>query len=86
MKSSNYLRQAKRRKNRSLYNGDLNISENDQIVGIEALASVLDTEEHNISNWIKEGMPVEQEGSEFSDWIFNYANVKNWLDENGVNV
>lgn len=86
MKSSNYLRQAKRRHNRSTDTNDgthnnnehWHYSAEDKIVGKDSLASMLDETVTNVELWIRQGMPVEQRGDQLHDWIFNLLAVNNW--------
>ena len=78
MKSSNYLRQAKRRHNRSVDSEQWHYSAEDKIVGKDSLAGLLDETVTNIELWIRHGMPVEQRGDQLHDWIFNLVEVNKW--------
>ena len=78
MRSSNYLRQAKRRQNRAVVDQPLGYSPNDQVVGKDTLASVLDVSLTSIERWIRDGMPVAQRGDQFQEWIFDLSEVKDW--------
>lgn len=82
MKNSNYLRRSKRRKNRTIVDDTLNFSDDVQIAGIEGLANLLEVDELRVEQWIQAGMPVEQVGDELHDWIFNFSQVKAWVNEN----
>lgn len=81
MRSSNYLRQAKRRQNRSEINQQFGFSPDDKIVGKDSLASVMDVTITTIERWIRDGMPVEQRGDQTHDWIFDFAQVKHWYQQ-----
>lgn len=78
MKSSNYLRQAKRRHNRTTDTVNWHYSAEDKIVGKDSLAGLLDQTVTNIERWIMQGMPVEQRGDQLHDWIFNLEEVNKW--------
>jgi hypothetical protein len=78
MRSSNYLRQAKRRHNRTTDSEHWHYSPEDKIVGKDSLAELLDVTITHIERLIKEGMPVEQRGDQLHDWIFNLVEVNNW--------
>ncbi len=78
MKSSNYLRQAKRRHNRTNETESWHYSAEDKIVGKDSLASLMDETVTNVELWIRQGMPVEQRGDQLHDWIFNLIEVNNW--------
>jgi len=78
MRSSNYLRQAKRRQNRAIVDQPLGYSANDQVVGKDTLASLLDVSLTSVERWIRDGMPVLQRGDQFQEWMFNLPEVKDW--------
>lgn len=78
MRSSNYLRQAKRRQNRTSSNQELNYMCNDKVVGKLSLANLMDTTLTCVERWIRDGMPVEQRGDQMHDWVFDLTEVKNW--------
>ena len=78
MRSSNYLRQAKRRQNRAIVDEPLGYSANDQVVGKDTLASLLDVSLTSVERWIRDGMPVTQRGDQFQDWMFDMSEVKHW--------
>ena len=84
MRSSNYLRQAKRRQNRSPEATPTLYSPTDQVAGKESLANVLDVSVTSIERWIRDDMPVEQRGDLLHEWIFQLDKVKLWrLDKFG---
>ena len=62
MRSSNYLRQAKRRHNKSIVDDSTVFTSNDQIIGKDTLASLMDVTITSVERWIRDGMPVEQRG------------------------
>lgn len=78
MRSSNYLRQAKRRQNRNEASDQLGYAPNDRVAGKDSLASMLDVSITTVERWIRDGMPVEQRGDQLHDWIFNLNEVKAW--------
>jgi hypothetical protein len=78
MRSSNYLRQAKRRHNKSIVDDSSVYTADDQIIGKDTLASIMDVTITSIERWIRDGMPVEQRGDQFEDWIFDLSQVKRW--------
>jgi len=82
MKSSNYLRRAKRKDHHSIIGDSTYFSNNNQIVGKDTLASIMDVTITSVERWIRDGMPVEQRGSQTQDWIFNLNQVKQWKAEN----
>ncbi|MBV1911361.1 MAG: terminase small subunit [Kangiellaceae bacterium] len=81
MRSSNYLRQAKRRHNKTIVDESSVFTSNDKIVGKDTLASLMDVTITSIECWIRDGMPVEQRGSQLEDWIFNLNDVREWKSE-----
>ncbi|MGB0495191.1 MAG: hypothetical protein ACPGJI_02460 [Kangiellaceae bacterium] len=78
MRSSNYLRRAKRTQNRTSVENSSFFTSNDQIVGKDTLASMMDVTITSVERWIRDGMPVEQRGSQVEEWIFNLNDVKHW--------
>jgi len=78
MRSSNYLRQAKRRHNKTIVDDSQVYGSDDQIIGKDTLASMMDVTLTCIERWIREGMPVEQRGDHVTDWIFDLSEVKSW--------
>jgi len=78
MRSSNYLRQAKRRHNKSIVDDSAVFSSNDQIIGKDTLASLMDVTITSVERWIRDDMPVEQRGDQYSEWIFDLSKVKQW--------
>ena len=78
MRSSNYLRRAKRSQNKVSIDSEALFTSNDQIVGKDTLASLMDVTITSVERWIRDGMPVEQRGSEIQEWIFNLNDVKQW--------
>ncbi len=78
MRNSNYLRQGKRRQNKTFSDSEVGFMPNDKIVGKETLANLLDVSVTNIECWIRDGMPIEQRGDDLHDWIFNLTEVKSW--------
>lgn len=78
MRSSNYLRQAKRRQNKSITNDQVGFMPNDQVVGKETLANLMDVTMTSVERWIRDGMPVEQRGDQLHDWVFDLSEVKRW--------
>jgi len=83
MRSSNYLRQAKRRHNKSIVDDSTKFSADDQIVGKDTLSSIMDVTITSIERWIRDGMPVEQRGNQYEDWIFDLSAVKRWKADKG---
>lgn len=81
MRSSNYLRQAKRRHNKAIDDESAVFTSNDQVVGKDTLASLMDITITSVERWIRDGMPVEQRGSQIQEWIFNLSDVKKWRAE-----
>ncbi|MGX5175167.1 hypothetical protein ACUR5C_14205 [Aliikangiella sp. IMCC44653] len=81
MRSSNYLRQAKRRQNRDVAADATGYMPNDQIIGKDTLASMMDVTITTVERWIRDGMPVEQRGSQLQEWVFNLSAVKQWHQE-----
>lgn len=81
MRNSNYLRQSKRRHHKSIINTSLVFISNDQIIGKETLASMMDVTITSVERWIRAGMPVEQRGNHVTDWIFNLNQVMHWKAE-----
>lgn len=82
MRSSNYLRQAKRRQNKTIVDDQVGFLPNDKIVGKETLASLMDVTITSVERWIRGGMPVEQRGDQLHDWIFDLSEVKRWHASN----
>ena len=78
MRSSNYLRQAKRRQNRTLVEDQVGLMPNDKIVGKETLANLMDVTITSVERWIRDGMPVEERGDHLQEWIFDLSEVKHW--------
>lgn len=81
MRSSNYLRQAKRRHTKSIVDDTTVFTSNDQIIGKDTLASLMDVTITSIERWIRDGMPVEQRGDKIKEWIFDYSAVKQWKND-----
>jgi len=81
MRSSNYLRQAKRRHNKSIVDDSAVFTSNDQIIGKDTLASLMDVTITSVERWIRDGMPVEQRGDQYQEWIFDLAQVKKWKSD-----
>jgi len=82
MRSSNFLRQAKRRHTKVI-SEDANIfGADDQIVGKDTLASIMDITITSVERWIGDGMPVIQRGDKLQEWIFDLNQVKQWKLEN----
>jgi len=78
MRSSNYLRQAKRRQNRPNNTNQWDYTPNDKVIGKDSLASIMDVTITTVERWIRDEMPIEQRGDQLHDWIFNLSNVKAW--------
>lgn len=78
MRNSNYLRQAKRRQNRTTHEEALSYTPKDKVVGKASLANLMDVTITSVERWIRNGMPVEQRGDPLHDWIFDLTKVKNW--------
>jgi len=78
MRSSNYLRQAKRRHNKTIVDDSQIYTSDDQIIGKDTLASMMDVTLTSVERWIRDGMPVEQRGDNLTDWIFDLSEVKRW--------
>ena len=78
MRSSNYLRQAKRRQTRPTENDNFGFTPNDKVLGKDSLASIMDVTITTVERWIRAEMPVEQRGDQLHDWIFDLATVKHW--------
>lgn len=81
MRSSNYLRQAKRRHNKSIVDDSAVFTSNDQIIGKDTLANLMDVTITSVERWIRDGMPVEQRGDQYQEWIFDLAQVKKWKSD-----
>ncbi len=81
MRSSNYLRQAKRRQNRTDVGGQFGYSPEDKVCGKDSLASIMDVTITTIERWIRDGMPVVQRGDNTHEWIFELGDVKSWHAE-----
>lgn len=81
MRSSNYLRQAKRRQNRVEIGNHFGYSGDDKVCGKDSLASVMDVTITTVERWIRDGMPVEQRGDQTHEWIFDLGEVKAWHAE-----
>ena len=78
MRSSNYLRRAKRTQNRTSIDTRVHFTSNDQVVGKDTLASIMDVTITSVERWIRDGMPVEQRGTYVQEWVFNLNEVKQW--------
>ncbi len=78
MRSSNYLRQGKRRQNRAYIESPFGITPGDKVCGKDSLASMMDVTITTIERWIRDGMPVEQRGDQTNEWIFDISDVKSW--------
>ncbi|WP_444995913.1 hypothetical protein [Aliikangiella sp. IMCC44359] len=78
MRSSNYLRQSKRRQNRSVINQHQDFRVDDKVIGKDTLASLMDVTVTSVERWIRDGMPVEQRGDYINEWVFDLADVKQW--------
>ena len=82
MRSSNYLRQAKRRQNRvPELETKIYFEPGDQICGKDTLAELLSVDVTSIERWIRDGMPVEQRGDQLHEWIFVIDKVRAWQQE-----
>lgn len=81
MKSSNYLRQAKRRNHHK--DAEKSPSWQDKVVGKYQLSLLLDINRAQLDSWIKMGMPVIQEGGINREWEFDLVAVKAWANSNG---
>ncbi len=81
MRSSNYLRQSKRRHNKSATEDSAVYTSNDQIIGKDTLAGLMDVTITSVERWIRDGMPVVQRGDQCKDWIFDLSQVKLWKSE-----
>ncbi|NVJ49702.1 MAG: terminase small subunit [Gammaproteobacteria bacterium] len=77
MKSSNYLRQAKRRNHR--HHESKQNTWQDKVVGKYQLTLILDINRAQLDRWIKEGLPVVAQGSLGKDWEFDLVAVKSWI-------
>ncbi len=82
MRSSNYLRQSKRRQSKLIEDISTVFTSHDVVVGKDALASLMDVTVTTVDRWIRYEMPVEQRGDHLHDWIFNLNNVKTWKQNN----
>lgn len=78
MRSSNYLRQAKRRQSRTDVTDKIGFSGDDKAYGKDSLASLMDVSITTIERWIRAGMPIEQRGDQTHEWVFDLADVKTW--------
>ncbi|WMS86682.1 hypothetical protein [Pleionea litopenaei] len=81
MKSSNYLRQAKRRNHRHHEPKDSNWQ--DKVVGKYQLTLILGINRAQLDRWLKEGLPVIAQGHLSKDWEFDLVAVKAWIDTQG---
>ena len=75
------MRQEKRRQNQPAADEPLNFKPNDQIVGKDTLANLMEVSISSIDAWIVEGLPVDQQGDLLHDWLFNFSDVKNWISK-----
>ncbi|MDQ7048267.1 MAG: terminase small subunit [Enterobacterales bacterium] len=82
MRSSNFLRQAKRRHTKVISEEANIFSADDQIVGKDTLASILDVSITSVERWIRDGMPVAQRGDKLQEWVFDMNQVKQWKKHN----
>ncbi|MCO7226688.1 terminase small subunit [Pleionea sp. CnH1-48] len=82
MKTSNYLRQAKRRSHRPTTEKS---NWQDKIIGKNHLISVLDINRAQLEVWLKSGMPVLKTGNHGNEWEFDLVAVKAWLQSNHLN-
>jgi DNA invertase Pin-like site-specific DNA recombinase len=78
MRSSNYLRQAKRKHSKTIESKYTQYSAEDKLVGKESIANMFDVSITTVERWIRDGMPVEQRGDQLHDWVFELAQVKQW--------
>ncbi len=82
MRSSNFLRQAKRRHTKVIPEESAIFTADDQIVGKDTLASIMDVTITSVERWIRDGMPVIQRGDKLQEWIFDLNKVKQWKTDN----
>lgn len=82
MRSSNYLRQAKRRHTKTIIDESVVYSGEDQIVGKDTLASMMDVTITCVERWIRDGMPIVQRGDQYMEWIFELSKVRLWRTDN----
>ncbi|MET1255216.1 terminase small subunit [Aliikangiella maris] len=80
MRSSNFLRQSKRRQNRSFVSHSSDFHIDDKVIGKDTLANLMDVTVTCVERWIRDGMPVEQRGDQFHDWVFDLAMVQQWQE------
>lgn len=80
MRNSNYLRQGKRRQNKAFAENEVGFMANDEIVGKDTLAGLLEVTVTQVERWIRDGMPFEQRGDNLHDWVFNLQKVKHWKE------
>ncbi|WP_144391904.1 terminase small subunit [Pleionea sediminis] len=82
MRSSNYLRQAKRR-NHNKGESNRKSQWQDRVVGKYQLSLMLDINRAQLDSWIKEGMPVLQHGGLNKEWEFDLVEIRAWATANG---
>ncbi len=85
MKSSNYLRQAKRRHQRLPEANDDNHWQ-DKVIGKYQLTLLLEINRAQLDSWIKQGMPVISQGGLNKEWEFDLVAVKAWASAHGYSV
>ncbi len=83
MKSSNYLRQAKRRNQHRYESETAPHPWQDRVIGKYQLSLLLDLNRAQLDAWIKEGMPVVESGGLNKEWIFDLVAVKSWAHAHG---
>ncbi len=82
MRTSNYLRQGKRRGQNK--EGTENAFWSDKINGKYQLTLALDINRAQLDNWIKLGMPVLKSGGINNQWEFDLSAVKAWAHAEGL--
>ncbi|NVJ59425.1 MAG: hypothetical protein HWE27_03495 [Gammaproteobacteria bacterium] len=87
MKSSNYLRQAKRRgQHLRKSEGEDNHAWQDKILGKYQLTLALGINRAQLDSWIKQGMPVTNRGNINKEWEFDLVAVRSWAKAHGYKV
>ncbi len=82
MKSSNYLRRAKRK---STEHSDAHPEDwQDKVIGKNYLVSLLNIHHNELENWLAAGMPYLRQGGINREWEFDLIAVKQWLREHSV--
>lgn len=77
MKSSNYLRRAKRKNQHPTQSSDTT-NWQDKVIGKNHLIALLNIKRAELDLWLKQGMPVLRTGGFGREWEFDLIAVKAW--------